>query len=289
MDKILDIFKDQNAKFVKPDNKTISNISSIGLISLDNNVTIVVKPIDKNRKEAEERASNDLDALVKEAVEKNGGPVTIKIGKYKIKNIVKASSKHIIGDPKADITLIDDKEKEVGFISHKKEGGSSAFQQYSGLSKDSGVEIYNSKLVKDFIKDIYDYIKSNYNSNIAQSGMSFKREVPEDSQGKKLVGKSVYGFDWNQGSKNFGRNFVQCIGQGDPVLKGKGKIYELNFSETMHTADDISWAFKGDYRAFFAATFRSGRRIESDGKVVENLRGGIYPEGFISGRNAIEL
>jgi len=289
MNKILEIFKDKNARFIKPDNKTVRNLSSIGVISLDGDITVIVKPLGRNRKEAEEKASNDLDKLIKDAVNENGGPITVKIGDLKLKNIVSASSKHIVGDPKADITLIDNKDKEIGFISHKKEGGASSFQQYSGLSKQSGVEIYNNKLVKNFIKDIHEYMESNYNSNVAESGMSFKRKVPNSTEGKKLVGMSVFGFNWTLGGKNFSRNFVQCIGQGDPILKKQGKVYELDFFDAMHVSKDIAWAFKGEYRAYFAATYRVGRRIESEDIIVENLRGGIYPEGFISGRNAIEL
>ena len=289
MGEIVQIFQDKNAKFIKPDNKTIRNISTIGVIALQDNIMIVVKPIGVNRKEAEEMATNDLDKLIKDAVLEDGKPITVAIGDIELEDIVSASSKHITGDPKADIVLMDSKDNEVGFISHKKEGGATAFQQYSGLSKKSGIDIYNNGLVKDFIKDIHEHLKNDFDTNIAQSGMSFKRKVSNNTEGKKLVSKSVYGSNWAAGSKKFDRNFVQCIGQGKPKLKKNGNVYDLDFSDAMHTYNDISWAFKGEYRAYFAATYRVGRKIETEGIIVENLRGGIYPKGFITDRNATEL
>jgi hypothetical protein len=265
-------------------------ISSVGVVSLNNGVQIVAKPLGrKNVKEAEEKATGDLDRLIKKAVKENGGSIKVKIGKQTIANVVKAKSEQIKGEPKADIALIDESGEEVGFISHKKEGGAAAFQQYSGLSEKSSEKIYNNKQVKSFIDDIYDYMEENYDTNIASSGMSFKREVKGNENGKKLLGYSVYGSDWNNGNKPFNRNSVHCIGQGDPVLTKRGKAYELTFSEITHYPDDVDWAFEGDYKANFAATFRVGRKIENSDKVLENLRGGIYPELFISGRNAIEL
>lgn len=289
MKQIANAFRAEGARIVKPTDDKVIRISSIGYVTLNNGIDIVVKPLGRDVKQAEKKATNKLDALIKKYTKEEGKPITIKIGKYVIENVSMASSEHIKGDPKADITLMDEDENEIGFISHKKAGGASAFQQYSGLSQASGAMIYNSTLVKEFVKDIYNYLNKNNKTNIATSGMSFKREVPNDVKGENIVGKAVYGFDWKLGSENFGRNFVHCIGQGEPKLKKKGKVYELDFSDDMHTADNINWAFSGEYKAFLAATYRVGRKIESEGIVVENLRGGIYPEGFIKNRKSIKL
>lgn len=278
------------SEFIKPESDKIRRIASIGYIKLKNGISIVVKPLGGSRKEAEEKASNDLDKLIKEAMEDNDGEgVTIKIGKEKFENIVQASTKVLKGDPKADIALIDKDDEQVAFISHKKAGGASAFQQYGGLSEKSGIDVYMNSLVKDFVNDVSNYLNSRGLDDVAQPGMSFLRALPNSEEAKKLIGKSIYGKDWVVGSKNFGENFVNCIGQGDPELKKKGKIYELDFSDNMHTYDDLSWAFIGDYKACLGATYRLGRQIKSESVTIKNLRGGIYPVAMLSGRNYISL
>lgn len=290
MNNIIKLFKNKDARLVKPVNRAIQRLSSIGYVSLKDGIDIIVKPLGRNLKEAEETASNDLDRMIKEAMADDGKNfITIKIGNDKIKKVISASSKHIKGDPKADIALIDVEGKEVAFISHKKAGGASAFQQYSGLSRESGNEIYSSKLVKEFVRDIYDYLLDNYDDNVAQSGTSFLRPIPNNTEGKKLVGKAIFGSDWEKGSKKYSRDFVNCIGQGDPRLKKSGDAYVLDFTDAMHTSNDISWAFKGDYKAVLGATYRMGRRLESDGTVVENMRGGVYPESLFTNRNFVKL
>lgn len=287
MDRIIKLFSDRQPTLIKPVTRSIRNISTIGYISLNNGIDVVVKPIGGGRKDAEIKASNDLNDLIQRANEKEEGPIKIKIGDEVIEGIVSANSERITGDPKADIVLINADNKEVGFISHKKEGGPAAFQQYGGISKEAGLEIYNNPIVEDFLKTIKDYMQEKFNTNVAENGMSFKREIPDSIEGKNLLGKSVYGPDWSLNSKNYGREFVNCIGQGNPKLKRKDEYYVLDFSDTMHTSDEIDWVFKGGYKAYLAATFRTDRRIEGEDFVLENLRGGIYPKEFISHRKAI--
>jgi len=262
-------------------------ISSIGIIKVDSSIEIVVKPKSKNVLKAEEEATDSLIALIKDAVEQTGSPITVMIGSYKIENVVTAGSNQIKGDPKADIALIDDKGKEVGFISHKKEGGAAAFQQYGGISKQAGDKIYNHKLVIDFVKDL----EQNTGGKGA-SGKSAYRYIPNTRDGKNLVGMSVYGPDYNGGGR-FNRQSVHCIGQGAPALIKKASgpvgVYDLKFSEAIHTANEIDWAFKGTYKAIFGATYRAGRKITVKGGNVTNMRGGIYPYDFIAGRKAIEI
>jgi len=279
----------EGSTYLKPDSEQVRRIASIGYIVLNNGLSIVVKPVGGNRKDAEEKASNDLDKLIKDAIAEEGGPITVKIGDEEFDNIKEASTKRLKGDPKADIALIDDNDDMVAFISHKKAGGAGAFQQYGGLSEKSSSEIFMSPLVKDFIKEISEYLNKRDLNNIAQAGMSFLKMLPKDEEAKKLVGKSIYGKDWQVGSKNFGENFVNCIGQGDPELNKEGEIYALDFSDEMHTSDDLSWAFEGDYEACLAATYRQDRKLKSDSVTLINLRGGIYPIAMLLGRRFIEL
>jgi hypothetical protein len=279
-----EIFKRMNPKLLK-DTRSL-NISSLGILQVGN-FQIIAKPASKNVLKAEQEATESLVKLIKEAVEQEGKPLTIMIGNYKIENVVSAGADQIRNDPKADIALINDSKNEVGFISHKKEGGAKAYQQYGGISSSAGESIYENPLVKLFVEDLNRIV----NNRSARSGESYWRFIPNNQVGKMLVGHSVYGPNWRWGrSKTFNRNSVHCIGQGKPILtKGTNGSYSLTFSEAMHTADDLDWAFTGPYKAILAVTYRAGRNVENGRIKISNFRGGIYPYDFISGRRAGQI
>lgn len=281
---VQEIYKTLKPKVLK-DQKSL-RISSLGIIQVGP-TQIIAKPASKNVLKAEQEATESLVKLIKVAVEQEGKPITITIGKYKIENVVSAGTDQIPGDPKADIALINDLKKEVGFISHKKGGGAKAYQQYGGISSKSGKTIYGNPLVESFVKDLSSYVKN----GSASSGQSFWRYVPNNQTGKNLVGYSVYGPNWKYGRPNtFNTNSVHCIGQGSPILtKTAEGMYALTFSETIHTADDLNWAFTGPYKAILAATYRAGRKLENNGVVISNVRGGTYPYDFISSRRATQI
>lgn len=239
--------------------------------------------------QAEKAATKKLIELITKAVEDERKPINVTIGRYRIENVVTAGADQIKGDPKADIALISKNGQEVGFISHKKEGGAKAYQQYGGLSRRAGMNIYTSNLTKAFIRDLDIWVNQVNDSNILKSGQAVFRKIPNDPEGRKLVGLSVYGPNWNGGT-SFGRESVHCIGQGMPVLKKTGSsTYALTFSESIHTANDIDWAFKQNYAAILAVTYRGGRRTENFGTIIRNARPGIYPYDFISSRSATEI
>lgn len=286
--RIMEIFKEQNPDLDKSTRSL--NISSLGVVVLDSGVEIIAKPASKNVLKAEQEATNSLIGLIEDAVEQSGRPVDIIIGTFKIPKVVTAGSDHIKGDPKADIALMDDAGSEVGFISHKKEGGAKAFQQYGGISPSAGKKIYQNKLVQDFVSDVAELVDERTNGNdVAPRGLSVWRYLPKDREGAKLAGMSVYGPEWNNG-KSFGRESVHCIGQGAPILTKQSEgVYTLTFSESTHYADDINWAFSGDYQAIFAATYRSGRKVQGNNITIKNMRAGIYPYDFIKNRKADRL
>lgn len=284
LDDVLEIYKKIRPRILR-DAKSL-RISSLGIIQAGN-IQIIAKPASKNVLKAEQEATESLVKSIRQAVEQEGNPVTILIGNYKIENVVSAGADQIRGDPKADIALIDDSKKEVGFISHKKEGGAKAYQQYGGISIKSGKAIYENSLVELFVKDLNAILKNEF----ASSGQSFWSNLPKNEFGKLLVGYSVYGPNWKFGQQNsFGRDSVHCIGQGKPILnRNNNGIYTLSFSESIHTANDIDWAFVGPYKAILAATYRTGRKIENNGITVSNMRAGTYPYDFISSRRSEEI
>ena len=241
---------------------------------------------------------NDLNGMIYEEIKKHlKDPrsmmdklcpgLTVKVGKHTFNDVVGVNK--VSGTPKADLVLVSCKNKKligVCFISHKKGGGAKAFQQYGGISKQSGDIIYGDNLVKKYVEDLRNAV----GNDTASSGQSFYRYIENNVNGKKLVGRSVYGPDWNGGS-TFGIDSVHCIAQGDPVLtKQNGNVYKLNASDSLHTANDINWAFNNDYKAVFASTYRAGRKTDSQsGVFVNNLRSGIYPYQFVANRNAKEI
>lgn len=265
------------------------NISSLGVIHLPGSIQIIVKPATKNVLKAEQEATESLIGLIRTAVEQEGKPIDIFMGRFKASAVVTAGADQIKGDPKADIALIDNSNREVGFISHKKEGGAKAFQQYSGISKDAGDSIYDDSLVVDYVKELYNTVNRKFGDNKGRTGFSTWREIPDTPNGRKLASRSVYGPEWD-GGRTFGRESVHCIGQGAPILtRQQNGSYKLTFSESMHTADEIDWIFRGDYKIIFASTYRSARATTHDGVKVGDMRSGIYPYDFIRNRKTTRI
>ena len=257
-------------------------ISSIGVVRIGQ-IQVVAKPATKNVLKAEQEATDSLIKIIRQAVEQEGNAIQVLIGKYIINAVVTAGSDQIRGDPKADIALIDENGKEVGFISHKKEGGAKAFQQYSGVSAKAGEKIYNNALLNDYISELYAVTKKLE----AKSSFSAWRKIPNTTEGRKLASMAVYGPDWGG---QFGRNSVHCIGQGSPTLtRQPNGSYRLTFSESIHTADDIDWAFKSDYQVIFASTYRNRRVTSNNNYTVTDIRSGIYPYDFIKARKTVEI
>ena len=261
-------FKLKSKKVYELDGKPALD-TSIGVIP----IRFIKKPSGFKAMSAEIIATSELNELVKKATKENNSPVNIKIGKFIVKNVVAASSSHIKGTPKADITFLDENGKEVGFVSHKKAGGAKGFQQYGGITKQSGLK---HKEIDDFTAAVYkDAGKS------APKGYAVYREVKD----KKLINQSVYGPDY---PGSFGRENCHCIGQGSPILVKKGKYYELDFSENIHYNGDIKWAQKGKFLAVFGCTYRSGRKVTSEKGTTKNARAGIYPIAVIQSRKALK-
>lgn len=186
----------------------------------------------------------------------------------------------IKSDPKADIILYTDKNKLDSpkniYISHKKEGGPEAFQQYGGLSPSAGLQIYNHSETKKFLKAVAKNIKDDQ----LQNPMFMK---VKDSRLKNL---SIYGPDFG---KQFGLQHTQIIGQGKSILRTtrKENLWELDFSSHMSLSGRLDH-FDGDYTPVFAATYRAGRGFEIDGVRYSGARVGIYPIKLIATRGGVQ-
>jgi len=179
------------------------------------------------------------------------------------------------GDPKADIILCKDKKSPtvVGsiYISHKKEGGPEAFQQYGGLSEQAGEHIYKHPLVQKFLGEVAKVIGNNNQLPVPVMG-----EFTDD----ELANMSIYGPEYGHA---FSLQHTQLIGQGKPVFNNKNKCVELDFSSHMSLSGDLSH-FKGGYLPVFGATFRAGRGFTYKNKRYNGARVAIYPYKLMATR-----
>jgi hypothetical protein len=184
------------------------------------------------------------------------------------------------GDPKADIIICKDQKTPLSagsiYISHKKEGGPEAFQQYGGLTEASGAEIYNHPEVQTFLKETSNYVNNDKLSN----------PLMKPVKDTKLMNMSIYGPDFGT---TFSLQHVQLIGQGKPILKKiKEGVYSLDFTSHMSISGDLSHFDRG-YKPVFGATYRAGRGFTIDNKRVDGARVGIYPTKLIQTRSGLVI
>lgn len=225
--------------------------------------------------------------LINDVIVKNGGSINIKLKgdsviykdilyAVKVDLKIKRMGGAKKGDPKADIILCKDIKKPIDktsiYVSHKKEGGPEAFQQYGGLSEAAGLDIFNHRKVQNFLKLVSSHITEN------------KLESPVMAlfTDKDLSSKSIFGPDFG---KAYSLDHTQIIGQGKPKLtsRNNGKYFELDFSSHMSLSGDLGH-FKGGYEPVLGATYRAGRGFNFQGKRYVGARVGIYPRKLIETR-----
>lgn len=186
------------------------------------------------------------------------------------------------GDPKADIIVCRDKKNPLGagsiYISHKKEGGPEAFQQYGGLTEQAGLLIYTNPLTQKFLAEVASALKMGELNSLPYPIMgTFKDDY--------LANMSIYGPDYG---KAFSLQHTQLIGQGHPVFKRvREELYEMSFSSHMSLSGDLSH-FTGGYTPVFGATFRAGRGFTYKGKRYSGARVAIYPQKLMATRGGLK-
>lgn len=244
------------------------------------------KPTGGNGTQYEDEIVDAINQFIKEA----GGPINIKIkGDNKIyKDILYAikvdtnikRNAGVRGDPKADIILCKDAKNPTGegsiYISHKKEGGPEAFQQYGGLSEQAGIEIYNHPLTQRFLKEV---------ANVIGNKDALPNPVMATFKDSGLANMSIYGPEYG---KKFSIQHTQLIGQGKVRFKNmrNGELYEMDFTSHMSLSGDLSH-FTGGYLPVFGATFRAGRGFDYGGKRYNGARVAIYPYKLMATRGGL--
>lgn len=247
-------------------------------------INTIRKPTGGNGTQYEDEVVDAINAYILKA----GGKVNMKLkGENKVyKDICFAikvdsaikSKAGVKGDPKADIILCKDKKNPTApgsiYISHKKEGGPEAFQQYGGLSEQAGEHIYNNKLVQKFLGEV---------ARVLGDSDQLPMPVMGEFNDIELANMSIYGPDYG---KAFSLQHTQLIGQGKPVFREVGANVELSFSSHMSLSGDLSH-FKGGYLPVFGATFRAGRGFSYKGKRYNGARVAIYPYKLMATRGGL--
>lgn len=248
-------------------------------------------PINKIRKPTGGNGTQYEDEVVdaiNNYILENGGKIDIKLKgdttiykdicyAIKVDTTIKRQG-NVRGDPKADIILCKDKKNPLDsggiYVSHKKEGGPEAFQQYGGLSEQAGEAIYNHKLVQKFLSKVAD---------VLGGSDQLPSPVMATFTDDHLANMSIYGPGYGS---DFSLQHTQLIGQGKPVMNDKGRFVELNFSSHMSLSGDLSH-FNGGYLPVLGATFRAGRGFDYKGKRYNGARVAIYPYKLMATRSGL--
>ena len=279
--KSTDIFLNEGDSFILTSQKELT-LAGKKYAQVKYNNTKGLIPTNKIRKPTgfdsvkdETIALENLDSMIKDI----GYPIDIQlVGERKIyKNITGA--KTIAGTPKADFACHDKFNRNQIFISHKKEGGAKAFQQYSGVTEKAGPKINQHPEVVDFMRIVSTYIEDG------------KLTVPvyRVVQDAKLINLAIFGPDYGG---LFGTENCNLIGQGQAVIKPTDKdgLFTMSFDDHMALNGETKLFQSGDFKAILGATYRAGRGFVVDGRRFEGARLGIYPIDFISGRRgAVEI
>jgi len=215
-----------------------------------------------------------------------------------ISDIDKVETRVMGREVKSDFAFKNKSGKELFYISHKLGSTAADYQQYGGVSKTSGTDVYpdiilNHPETQEFFNDLWTLY------NDVASGMNEYDTNPfENRNGKvrlkgggaykylhdtQLIGMSVFGPKF--GNPKFGPENVNIIGQGHfqwtPIVDPKlGDItYQLTFSGHM-TANPTLTPFitgKTGYRAVIFGRYDSSRKVFASGGTVPTVRPMICP------------
>ena len=213
-----------------------------------------------------------------------------------VSGIRKVTTRPLGRESKADFALIDKRGKEILYISHKQPKGASAFQQYGGVSEKSGTTgnprlIMDDPEVQQFFDDLYSLYEDatmnldQFETNPFDRSGRLGKRVFRFLGDPVLISRSVYGPDYG---RPFGPDNVHLLGQGEfiftPIVSPDGDItFQLTFSDTMEI-NGVTTPFtetNNPYRAIIMARYTSGRKIESSGGTVSNVRCIIAPAALV--------
>jgi len=229
-------FKDENSKYGLQDLLKTSQLGGKGKGS---------------GTKVEDAALASFKTSVEKLVQENNGPITVIVNGIPYKNIVTAETQQ--GTPKSDFNLIDSEGKPVVFISHKKASHKGAspddFIRWGGFSEyedENDVKLFIEKLKELMVQKGWDEIPR---------AVNFIKEIENDELAKKIV----FGKDYKEGSKVFGKNNVTIAIQGAINLTPTSEkgTYDLTGEHYYYNGDNPT----GDYRPVLTGKYRSDRTM----------------------------
>ena len=217
-----------------------------------------------------------------------GGSVTLRIKNKNYKDVIGFNAGP--GKSKADFEIVNINGDSIGWISYKSGNTSKDFQQYGGITRGAGENIYNHPQVKEFREKIVND-KNIQNQIKKDKKFAFIRIKKSNT----LKNRAVFG-------KEFGRrkgvHNVDWFAQGNLVIRSQGNILNITFSKKLVENGRVH-QLNQDYDPVIAArTAESGRNFQRatmsnlqtrQTDEVKGIRGGIFPQGLIEARNSIDM
>lgn len=235
----------------------------IGAIMIDK-IKVLVKSDGKTGGlDVEQAAIESLTNAINGALCQAGEPITIKMPHRTVSGIVGVEK--TAGTPKQDFHLVDENDRPVVFISHKKGSKPNDFQQWGGMTEK---EIAAHKEVIQFALECR--ASPHVGQKIPQ-GMSVYKKIKSND----LKMMQVFGVNSLRQNGN-DINSVDVLIQGDPGVKFiSGVTFELTGTGHIHYYGDIP---SGGFEPVLACIYKGDR----DQFGIKGARFSIYP---FAGRN----
>jgi hypothetical protein len=213
-----------------------------------------------------------------------GGSVTLRIKNKNYKDVIGFNAGP--AGSKADFEIVNIKGNSIGWISYKAGNTSKDFQQYSGITRHAGENIYNHPQVKEFREKIV-------NDENIQNQIKKDKKVAfiRIKRSNTLKNRAVFG-------KEFGRkkgvHNVDWFAQGNLVIRDQGNTLNISFSKKLVENGRVH-QLNQDYDPVIAA--RGGEKtrkitidVDKNTKITaDGIRGGIFPQGLVESRNSVDM
>lgn len=173
---------------------------------------------------------------------------------------------------KADIKIIDRFGRPLAFFSHKAGKGAKAFQQYSGITKESGTKISTHPEVVNFTKKVY-----NITGGLLKNKDRFARKLTN----KKLIGYIIFGKDYTPSILSGGPFNCHFLAQGKVFFEphNNGIDAYMKFEHHVIMKSEEKFFVSGEYEPVLQARFQNTmtRAIGQPPYKTYKARGGIFP------------
>jgi hypothetical protein len=199
-----------------------------------------------------------------EAVTKTSNGVDLRIGKFKVQNVVGVIA--VVGkEPKTDYVMVSKEGKKLYpsfYISYKMGTSAKDFQNYSGISEKTSDLIWQHKETKKFFKVLQ-----------TMTEMKQMEEHKQEISDTDIIRQSMYGQDYG---KKYGLDNVNILAQGDVRIAADGRVSFSHMIENGTVPDK-----RDPYHPVFGARLATGRGAKTPfGTTITGFRIGIFPRAY---------